>query len=508
MVSTNRDELVGDGDDRRDGSDARGLRERIDRLVLKWQGRLDTRGVDRAVPWFVAFAFFWVLFLLSAARLRSLEAGEDMARWIQAAWLVGDGREPIVTVGGPEHALARHGSIGFVLLSLVARLGDHATLLLAAQSASLAVPVVAFWRLARDVAKLRAAPSAAVVAAWCLHPAVHSLALDDFHPETVAIGPLAFALLWAAERRWIPFAAASVAAVAMRSDLGFAIAGTSILPTLSSRRARLAVILAGAGWSVLMVFFVQPAVTGGGPPLEGYASYGDDVPSVLWGMVSRPLRVVGDLFAEESFGVLVFLFAPVLFLPLLAFRWLAPVVPLQVSYLIADVPESVSRGEHVVAALPFLFAATTIALARAGERGIERIRVDGRVLAALLLASAVFFVRDSPSSPYQEPWRWGGRTVLDQARLAAVDLVAEDDRVRAAPKITPLLAKRRHVYVLDTSSRPDVQSAIDGVDVVVFDEAEALGWSDDQRRIFRDGLMRQGMVRVFSEMGVEVYRKP
>ena len=46
-----------------------------------------------------------------------------------------------------------------------------------------------------------------------------------------------------------------------------------------------------------------------------------------------------DLVLEENFAVIVFLLAPVLFLPLLAPRYLLPVVPLEVVYLVADVPD-------------------------------------------------------------------------------------------------------------------------------------------------------------------------
>jgi hypothetical protein len=41
--------------------------------------------------------------------------------------------------------------------------------------------------------------------------------------------------------------------------------------------------------------------------------------------------------------------------------------------------------------------------------------------------------------------------------------------------------------------------------VIVVDAMAVPGWSDEERRLFREGLARQGYTRVFSREGVEVY---
>jgi uncharacterized membrane protein len=223
--------------------------------------------------------------------------------------------------------------------------------------------------------------------------------------------------------------------------------------------------------------------------------------------VSHPFQVLGDLFVEENFTLLVFLFAPVLFLPLLAPRYLLPIVPLEVLYLVADVPEEEVFGSQTIVITAFVFVATAMALARTGTMGVEKVRVDRRVLGALILASTVFFVADADSSPYREPWRWGGRNLVDQARLDAADLIDPEAPVRATPEMIPLLAEREEVYVLDTDQRPHVRRAIDRVDYVVLDTSAVPGWTEDERRLFREGLGRQGYVRIFNREGVEVFER-
>jgi uncharacterized membrane protein len=222
-------------------------------------------------------------------------------------------------------------------------------------------------------------------------------------------------------------------------------------------------------------------------------------------MLTHPFQVLGDLVVEDNFAVIVFLLAPVLFLPVLAPRYLLPVVPLEVLYLVADTPEQARFGQQTIAITAFVFVATAMALSRIGTMGVERIRVDRRVLGAVILASTIFFVRDAASSPYQSPWNWGGRDAVDHARLDAVDLIDDEAAVRASPWMVPLLAERTDIHVLDPELEPNVRDAATDVDVVVLDNEEFDLWTDDDRRVFREGLGRLGFERAYSNEGIEVF---
>jgi uncharacterized membrane protein len=484
-----------------------GLGQRLDKISLRWQARLDTEWSDRVLPWLVALVVFLVFAALALARARSLEDGVDLGIYTQAAWLIGRGSEPTITLERGLHFLAHQASFLFYPVALLTRLLPTIPTLLVVQSATLALGVVPLWRIARRVALLRVGAAATLLFAYAMYPAVQNLNLNDFHPEVAALPALLAAALYGLTTRWIPFALCCVVTVACRADLGLAVFGLGLLLVgRGERRAGTLTAVAGLGWTLLAVFAVQPAFGDGGyAHIDAFIEYGDSPLDVLAGMITHPFQVLGDLFVEENFTLLIFLFAPVLFLPLLAPRYLLPVVPLEILYLVADVPEQDVFGSQTVAISAFIFVATALALARTGTMGVEKVRVDRRVLGALILASTVFFVADADSSPYREPWRWGGRDVVDQARLEAVELIDDDAAVRATPEMIPLLAERTEVFELATDQRPHVRRAIDGVDVIVVDAMAVPGWSDEERRLFREGLARQGYTRVFSREGVEVY---
>ena len=156
----------------------------------------------------------------------------------------------------------------------------------------------------------------------------------------------------------------------------------------------------------------------------------------------------------------------------------------------------------------FIFVASIFALERIGTRSIERVNVDARMLGALLFAAVVFFVQDSPASPYREPWTWSVRDGSDVARDAAADLLDDPSiAVRAPDSMVTELAEREEIYLLDTIGNPHVRRAAAGVDAIVFDAESAPDWDDDDRRRFADGLTELGFVETFADAGVSVFER-
>ena len=106
----------------------RTLRRRFDNATLRWQARLDSEWSDRVLPWLVTGALFVVLLTLSLARARSLDGGVDLGRYTQAAWLVGQGDEPVTTVKDSTNLLSQQAAFAFypiawlTLLALLAGL--------------------------------------------------------------------------------------------------------------------------------------------------------------------------------------------------------------------------------------------------------------------------------------------------------------------------------------------------------------------------------------------------
>lgn len=485
------------------------LRRRYELATLRLQGRLDSAGADKILPWAFFVGLFAVLSGLALARAHGLEEGADLGAFTQAAWLINRGDAAFMTIRG-THLLAEQAGFTFYPVAGLTSFLPTIPTLLVIQSGLLAVGVVPLWRLARRVVDLRVGASLVLLSAYALYPALHDLNTAGFHPAAMALPALLGMALFGFTGRWWPFAACAVVAVATRADLAMVTAAFGGLLVLEGRRrAGLITLGTSAAYVLAAVLAVQPFYDNGAfVHADAFEAYGASPLGALGGMVVHPFSVVGDLLDQQNFEILVMLFAPVFFLPFVAPRYLLPVVPLECLYLIANVSEDrIARPEHAVAITAFVFVATAFALAKIGRRSIERVNVDRRVLTALLFASAVFFVRDSPASPYEEPWAWGVRDITDQARLDAADAVPEGDSVRASPTLLPLLAQRAAVYELDTTGNPHVRRASENVDAIVLDAEAAPDWDDEDRRRFQEGLAELGFDEVFARSGITVYQR-
>lgn len=485
------------------------FRRRVDNYSLRWQARLDSEWADRVLPWAAALGLFVLLAALSLARARSLESPIDLAQYTQAAWLLGQGESPTVSIGGLGNLWAQQAAFVFYPVALAGRVLPIIPTLLIVQSAVLAFAVVPIWKIARKLANLRVGATATLLFVYAVYPVMHNLNLDGFHPEVIAVPGLLAAAYFGLSGRWRWFAACCLIVVASRADLGLAVAGLGgLLMVEGHRRKGLLTLLLGAGWTLVAATWIQPAFGDGHfAHVAAFAAFGDTPASIAWGMITHPLDVLGRLFSEQNFNLLVTLLAPVVFLPILAPRYLLPVVPLQCLYLVADVPSQAVFGQQSVAATAFIFLATAFALSRIGRKGVEKVTVDRRVLGALLLAGTVFFVRDAASSPYRQPWDWGGQNAADGARLEARDRIPADASVRASDTMMQVLAERHQLYTLDTSGRLDPAGAASGVDYVVVDRQRAAQWTAVERQIFREGLDSSGFDLVLDREGIWLFAR-
>jgi len=485
----------------------RSLRRRADFALLRWQARLDGAWADRVLPAVATAGLFVVLAGTALARARSVDTGVDLAVWVQGAWLITEGLVPESTITG-AHLFEAQAAVGFVPIAMLTRFAPPIPTLIIVQSLALALTVVPVWVLCRRVCDLRVGASLAVIIAVAVYPPLHALNLADFHPEAVALPLVVAAALFGLTARWRWLVVVAVVAVSLRADLALAIAAVGVLVAWDGhRRQGGALFVASLGWFAVSLLVVQPAIGGGGfVHADAFAEFGSTVPGVLWQMATRPVDVLAAVLSENSFAVVVGLLAPVAFLPVLVPRYLYPILPVLGLLLVADVPLGPEEGiERLVPVMAFVLVALPFALARIGRRSIERVLVDRRVLGALILASLVFFVRDSPSSPYREPWGWGGRDATDRALLDAVTLVDDSDRVRAVPPVLAELASRRTVYALDGAEQTPTSLVARGVEVVLVDERSTPEWGPLRRAAFTSGLADEGFAVVLDRAGVQLF---
>lgn len=508
------------------------FRRRADNIILRWQGRLDGEGADRAAPWVVAGVLFVVLAALSLAQARSLEGTRDLAAYTQAAWLIRHGLAPVSTVTTGSNVFAAQGAYIFYPLAQATRFVPTIPLLLTVQSAALAMAVVPLWRVCRRLAMLRSGASLLVLLVYAVYPVTQTLNLDGFHPETLALPFLVGAGYFGLTQHWRRFAACCLIAMLCRADLGLAVAGLGVLVMVQGYRRRGGLALAvGLAWAFGFLVVVQPHLGSGVSQLGAYSAYGTTPWTVVWGMVSDPIGLLTNVVSRENFQLLVYLFAPVLFLPFLSPRYLLPVVPLQILYLAGDVSPATRYGPQAVAITAFIFLSTPQGLSRLGRRNVEKVTIDRRVLIALLVAALSFSILYGPSSPYDHPWAWGSQDAADGARLDARDTTEVDARVRASDSMLVLMAERTTLYHLmdaeDASvagvagvavaasgppALPDPAATASGVDVVILDRRELTGHDDRpedaaRERVFEAGIMAQGFHIASDAQDIVVLRR-
>lgn len=474
---------------------------------MRWQARLEAGWADRYIPWIAAGFFTILYFTLAAARVRGLDAGAELAATSQGMWLIRHGETPDLTITG-SHLLAQHLPLGMYPVAQLTRLLPTVPTLLALQAAGLAFGVVPLWALARRIAGLRVGAAIALVVAYGASPTLNNLNLSDFHPAAVAVAPLLGATYLALRGRWRAFAIVSASAVIWSAELALVIAGIGVLIFMQGeRRVGTRTIVAGLAWTALAVLLLEPRYGSTGFIAPGaFKAYGSSAFSIIGGMIIHPHTVMGDLFAEENIRLIVSLLAPLLFLPVLAPRFLIPAIPLQALYLLADVPvRGNGTNEFGLPLTVFAFVAATFALHRLGRRSIERVVVDRRVLIALTVAAIGFFCTDAINSPYERPWNWGRQDAADEARRAVADDVPASVRVRGSATVLPLLAERAKVFELDTAS--DAAAAVrDSVDRVIV-TSQDVDWSTDQWASFAGGLALRKFVLSYDREGVKVYTR-
>ncbi len=489
-------------------------RKRLDYRLLRWQARFESSGFNRTAPWVVAALLGVLLLLLALARSRELSQEESLASAMQTVWLIGEGFTP-------ESSLLAHNYLfeqaGFLIypVALLTMIFPTAITLMTVQSLGLALGVVPLWRLARQVANLRIGSTLAIVMAYGAYSAIHAINLAGFHLEALALPALLGAMAAGVRERWVWYAVFVVLALSARADLGLAVGVLGVTWWIRGHR-RVAYLtgVVGLTWTAVAILVVQPAFAGGDfPHVDAFADYGGDNPfSVLWGIVTDPVRFLRELFSEDNFRTLVSLLAPVLFLPVVAPRYLLPAVPLYCLYLVADVPEgTLAEAGQAVPITAFIFVALVFGLAKTGRVVVQKVNVDRRVIGALLFTSTVFFVQDAVTSPYERPWSWGRQDGADEARFEAADLVPDDAVVRASPKMLPMLTERPGLFELSLPNEPNsfdielVDRAAEGVNWLVFDRDEVSEWETVEVRRFCIRLDDAGWVPVLREAGIQVY---
>lgn len=459
------------------------IRRRLDASALRWQARLDTAWVDRTLPWLIAGLLTVILLLISLAVQRQLDGGPTLATWTQAAWNLEAGRGAVSSLAGGNMVLDQWAFTSLPLLWLGRYLPIEVVLAVAA-AICLGLAVVPLWRMAREVARLRLGVTIALALAYGAAPVLYTANLTGWSPLVTAVPAIAWAAWFGQRRRWIAYGLCVVIALLSRADVSLLLIAFGILGiTSGDRRSGGATAGLGGLWAIAFLVIVSPQVPQA--PMtasEAVLARGQAPLAVL----TEPVRLVTDLIIQPNVGALVVLVGPLLFLPLVVPRFALPALPPlwfglvgeeAVRQAVGPSPGSDQLPAVLLLALVPMVLAAIVALARIGQASVGRIRVDHRVVAAMVLASLTIFVEVAPTSPFNEPWSWGSQDEADGARLEAVERLEDLDptgSVTSSPQTTALVAER--VRVEEMPAGPPEAGWTPTTDAVLFDTS---GVDDD-----------------------------
>jgi uncharacterized membrane protein len=370
--------------------------------------------------------------------------GFDLGIYDQATWLLSRGRAPFVTVRGLD-LFGQHAAYIMVLVAPLYRLWADPRLLLLLQVLFLALPAVVLYRLGgRHLG--HPAAGLAVAVAYLAYPGVQWAISWQFHPEAIAAGLLAMAVLAADRRRWPAMALWLVLAALCGEEVGLVVAGFGLLLVVGGHR-RIGWRTAGAGlaWFLVATYVLEPLHAGRVTRLfetdYGIAGTGP------WALVRALPTMAGHALqtgvANDGLFYLLLVFLPLLGLPLLAPRWLLPVAPPLLLNLAAVQPEHHQLRFHYLATAAPLLAAGAVA-GLAAVRSARR-RLLAPLLVLLVVVACLTSWRYGPA-----PWDRDPVAVpagpADQVRRQAVALVPEGAPVSAQYNLVPHLGHRDEVY--------------------------------------------------------------
>jgi len=417
---------------------------------------LSERGKDRlflAAVLVMAACYFALYATLSIYRFANFRApGVDIAIFDQAVWLLSRFEGFTSTIRGMNIFGDHFAPILFMLAPLYWVKGNVQALLVV-QTAALALGALPLYLVARD--RLESRPLALVVAgAYLAYPALGHMNLFDFHPETIALCFLLFAVLALERRRFGWVYALCLGALFCKEDMALAVFVLGLIVYFRYDRRAGRIIAAGTAlYLLVVVLLVIPALGPEGFQYSGrLTQFGDTPLEAVRNFFLRPLRTLGIVLTRQNLGYALALLAPVAFLCLLSPVLLLPALPAFAINIISDLPEQHTILFHYTAAIvPFVFVALVFGLRKVvvWSGGAFRQRFVRGTVAFVLAASAFAGAFYLGPSPLAETWtraRYSSDRHIDTMR-EGLSVIPPDASVSAQIYLLPHLSARRDIYM-------------------------------------------------------------
>jgi len=376
----------------------------------------------------------------------------------------------------------------FFLVPLYA-IFPHAETLLVLQTLVLALGALPVYWIARD--ELGARVGVAFAGLYLLYPALHGVNTFDFHPVALAIPILLLCFYAFKKKRYRWGMALAVLAMMCKENVTLVVIALGFYWLWVARKKNpgrlewrglprerdivypLCLSMVGAIWLLLAINVVIPhfSLTGEYP---WFGRYGDG-------------GIFGSLLANASgkLWYLVYLFAPLLFVPLLSPPTLLVGLPVFAQNLLAvDANMYSIMFQYPSLLIPWLFLASIYGISRLSTvRGRRTQAVAGRLLCIMLPSTLVMALLVSPSPIALDrsmPQLTPHHAILEQA----IELVPEDASIYTQNDIFPHVCHRMHAYAHTINRPPDFFEFHDGdYDYVLADSTlpqSILKWGSEE----------------------------
>ncbi|MCW2621338.1 MAG: hypothetical protein JWL64_940 [Frankiales bacterium] len=381
------------------------------------------------------------LVIVGLHRLQTAQVGYDLGYFTQAVWLIQHGHEPYVTMSN-RNVLGDHSYYLIYPLAWLLRPFPTSGGLIVVQSVVLAAGIWPLHSLCRRLA-LGAWPTGLVLAAYAVFPAMHNINTSDVHLDFLVVPGLLAAVAAAAGGRWRWYAVAIAYVLLNREDVPVTVACLGVLVAVTwSRRAGLATTGAAIFMLVIDRFVVIPAFSdGAGYPHNDQLPYGPHLVDNASHVLQHPVSVLGDLASQPNALFVLALLGPVAFLPLLEWRWLLPVLPVELLLLLSkrDMAHTIDAW-YTASAIPFVFVALVFALQR-----LAPVLPRTGPLVMLGLAAVSGYLALSFDNPHRTAPNgvWATQSPRATAIRHLTELVPPGVSVASSPSIWTYIAERR-----------------------------------------------------------------
>jgi uncharacterized membrane protein len=425
-------------------------------------------------------------------------AGYDLGNNVQAIWNTAHGRllETTEVYGEQIPRFGSHVDPVLVLFAPVWLIWSSPVILLVVQAALVsagALPV--FWLARKHLRSERAAAFFAL--AYLLYPATQWNALDPnlgFHPVSLALPLLLYALWWLDEERWVLFGAVALLAAASNEQIPVMVGCLGLWYGVTRRRFVVggAMFLAGLAITAVDFLYIVPHFTpyGSNPFADRYAAVGGTSAGIVKTILLHPVNVVDVMLTGHKLAYLALLFVPLLGVCFRAPLLLVGVVPaLAINLLSSSYDQSLINSHYAAAPAAVLFGATIFGAARSADPE----RLSCAVLPAVVLTAVI--------SPF-----WTALPVARDVVTAAPLVQAEQHAVRLIPEGVPVSASNRLGGHLSNRRRILLFPVIRGADWIAVDMADTEGASSF-RGVVQRLRNRGSFATVYESNGVIVMRR-